>query len=136
VGSAGAEGGVTLQGDLILSAGAFAKLDAAYKAQRLTAKVEAGLETKLLLGLSLTAFARAWAGAFGISGEIRKDWTLARKVIDTGVDFYMSAPFEYAEDTGVKLPEMKDITIRKPSLNFDNIVSQIFGSAQAREKQS
>jgi hypothetical protein len=136
VGSAGAEGGVTLQGDLILSAGAFAKLDAAYKAQRLTAKVEAGLETKLLLGLSLTAFARAWAGAFGISGEVRKDWTLARKVVDTGVDFYMSAPFEYAEDTGVKLPEMKDITIRKPSLNFEHIVSQIFGSAQTREKQS
>lgn len=136
VASAGAEGGLQLQGDLTLSAGAFANLDAAYKAKRLTAKVVAGIDTKLLLGLSLTAFARAWAGAFGITGELRKDWTLAKKTIDTGVGFYLSAPFEYADDTGIKLPELKDITLRKPDFNFSNILTQVFGSAQTKEKKS
>lgn len=138
VGSAGAEGGLELRGDLILSAGAFANFDAAYKKKRLTAKLVAGIDTKLLLGLALTAFARAWAGAFGISGEIRKDWTLAKKTIDTHIGFFISAPFEYADDTGVKLPEFKDITLKKPEITTDNlkrILGELFGSASEKEVQ-
>ncbi|WHZ26494.1 MAG: hypothetical protein OJF51_001289 [Nitrospira sp.] len=139
VGSAGAEGGLELRGDLILSAGAFANFDAAYKKKRLTAKLVAGIDTKLLLGLSLTAFARAWAGAFGISGELRKDWTLAKKTIDTRVGFFISAPFEYADDTGVKLPEFKDVTLKKPEITTDNlkrILGELFGSASEKEVQA
>jgi hypothetical protein len=136
VGSAGVEGGLKLQGDLILSAGAFANFDAAYKKKRLTAKLEAGIDTKLLLGLSLTAFARAWAGAFGITGEVRKDWTLAKKTIDTQIGFYLSAPFEYADETGVKLPELKDITLRKPNITTENlkrILGELFGGASEKK---
>lgn len=136
VGSAGAEGGLELRGDLILSAGAFANFDAAYKKKRLTAKLVAGIDTQLLLGLSLTAFARAWAGAFGISGEARKDWTLAKKTIDTHIGFFISAPFEYADDTGVKLPEFKDITLKKPEITTDNlkrILGELFDSASPKE---
>ena len=70
---------------------------------------EAGIDAKLLLGLALSAYARAWAGAFGIQGEIRKDWILAQRQIDTRLGFYVKAPFEYADDTGIKLPELKDI---------------------------
>jgi hypothetical protein len=136
IGSAGAEAGLKLQGDLIISAGAFANLMASYKKKRLTAKIEAGIEAKLLLGLSLSAFARAWAGAFGITGEVRKDWTLAQKKIDTQLGFYVKAPFEYADDTGVKLPEFKDIELRKPEIteaNLKRILGEIFGSAQKTE---
>lgn len=136
VGSAGVEGGVKLQGDLILNAGAFANFDAEYKKKRLTAKLVAGIDTKLLLGLSLTAFARAWAGAFGIYGEVRKDWVLASKKIDTRLGFYLSAPFEYADDTGVKLPEFKDITLKEPELTTENlkrILGEIFGAAPEKK---
>lgn len=139
VGSAGAEGGLRLQGDLILSAGAFANLDAAYKEKKLTAKIVAGLDTKLLLGLSLSAFARAWAGAFGITGEVRKDWALAQKTIDTRIGFYLSAPFEYADDTGIKLPEAKDITLKKPEITEENlkrILGEIFGGASEKKSES
>jgi hypothetical protein len=133
------EGGLKLQGDLMLTAGAFADFNAEYKKKRLTAKLVAGIDTKLLLGLSLTAFARAWAGAFGISGEVRKDWTLARKVIDTHLGFYLSAPFEYADDTGVKLPELKDITLKKPELtteNLERVMREIFGGASEKKVES
>lgn len=132
VGSAGAEGGLKLQGDLILRAGAFANLNASYKKKRFTAKVDAGIDAKLLLGLSLGAYARAWAGAFGITGEIRKDWILAQRQIDTHLGFYVKAPFEYADDTGIKLPEMKDIEFRKPEFTLDNakrIINEIFSGA-------
>lgn len=139
VASAGAEGGLKLQGDLILKAGAFADFTAEYKKKRLTAKLEAGIDAKLLLGLSLTAFARAWAGAFGISGEIRKDWTLGKKTIDTQLGFYLKAPFEYADDTGIKLPELKDVELRKPDITKENmkrILGEIFGSATETVKES
>ncbi|MGB8886250.1 MAG: DUF4157 domain-containing protein [Candidatus Korobacteraceae bacterium] len=129
IASAGAEAGLKLTGELILSAGAFAKLDAAYKAKKLTAKVEAGIETSLMLGIALTAFARAWAGAFGFSGELRKDWVLGKKTIDTGVGFTLSAPFLYDSETGIKLPEAKDITLKKPELDFGKIVKQLFADA-------
>jgi len=139
VGSAGVEGGLRLTGDLTLSAGAFAKLDAAYKKKHLTAHVDAGIDTKLLLGLSLTAFVRAWAGAFGLTAETRKDWTLARKTIDTGLGFYISAPFDYADDTGIKLPELKDITLKEPDVSTENlkrILGEIFGSSSEKKAES
>ncbi len=135
VGSAGVEGGLKLQGDLILSAGAFATLDAAYKKKHLTAKVTAGIDTKLLLGLSLTAFVHAWAGAFGLKAETRKDWTLAKKTIDTHLGFYLSAPFEYNDETGIKLPEAKDITFKKPDVSLENmkrILGDIFGESSEK----
>jgi hypothetical protein len=135
VGSAGAEGGLRLTGELRLDAGAFANFDAAYKKKHLTAKLVAGIDTKLLLGISLTAFLHAWAGAFGFKAETRKDWTLAKKVIDTGIGFYISAPFEYADDTGVKLPEVKDITLKKPDITAENmkrILGEIFGSSSEK----
>jgi hypothetical protein len=135
VGSAGAEGGLRLTGELRLDAGAFANFNAAYKQKHLTAKLVAGIDTKLLLGISLTAFVHAWAGAFGFKAETRKDWTLAKKVIDTGIGFYISAPFEYADDTGVKLPEFKDITLKKPDITKDNmkrILGEIFGSSSEK----
>jgi len=139
VGSAGAEGGLKLQGDLILRAGAFANLNASYKKKRFTAKVEAGIDAKLLLGLALSAYARAWAGAFGIQGEIRKDWILAQRQIDTRLGFYVKAPFEYADDTGIKLPEMKDIEFRKPDVTLENakrIISEIFSGAPEKVTES
>ena len=139
VGSAGAEGGLKLQGDLILKAGAFANLAASYKKKRFAAKVEAGIEAKLLLGLALSAYARAWAGAFGIEGEIRKDWILAQRTIDTRLGFYVKAPFEYADDTGIKLPEMKDIEFRKPDVTLENakrIISEIFSAAPEKVTES
>lgn len=132
IASAGVEGGLKLQGDLILRAGAFANLDASYKKKRFAAKIEAGIDAKLLLGLSLSAYARAWAGAFGIEGEIRKDWILAQRTIDTRLGFYVKAPFEYADDTGIKLPEVKDIEFRKPDVTLENakrIISEIFSAA-------
>ena len=139
VGSAGAEGGLKLQGDLILKAGAFANLNAAYKKKRLTAKVEAGIDAKLLLGLALSAYARAWAGAFGIEGEIRKDWILAQRTIDTRLGFFVKAPFEYADDTGIKLPTMDDIEFRKPEFTLENakrIIGEIFGAAPEKVTES
>lgn len=139
VGSAGAEGGLRLEGDLILHGGAFARLDAAYERQRLTAEVVAGLDTKLLLGLSLSAFVRAWAGAFGVKGELRQDWTLAKKTIDTQLGFYLSAPFSYANDTGIKLPEVKDITLKKPEVTKENlkrILSELFGQSSSKQVES
>jgi hypothetical protein len=139
VASAGAEGGVKLQGDLMLKAGAFADFTAAYENRKLSAKLEAGIDTKLLLGLSLTAFVRAWAGAFGFSGEVRKDWTLAKKTIDTGLGFYIKAPFAYADDTGVKLPELKDIELRKPQFtkeNMERILGEIFSGVTPTTKES
>lgn len=139
VGSAGAEAGLKLTGEIILSAGAFANFKAAYKQKKLSAHLDAGIEAKLLLGLSLTAFARAWAGAFGISGEVRKDWTLARKVIDTQLGFYLSAPFDYADDTGIKLPSLDDITLKKPELTTENlkrILGEIFGSSSEKTAES
>ena len=139
VGSAGAEGGLKLQGDLILRAGAFANLNASYKKKRFTAKVEAGIDAKLLLGLALSAYARAWAGAFGIQGEVRKDWILAQRQIDTRLGFYVKAPFEYADDTGIKLPEMKDIEFRKPDVTLENakrIISEIFSGAPEKVTES
>ena len=139
VGSAGAEGGLKLQGDLILRAGAFANLNAAYKKKRFTAKVEAGIDAKLLLGLALSAYARAWAGAFGITGEIRKDWILAQRQIDTRLGFYVKAPFEYADDTGIKLPELKDIEFRKPEFTMENakrIIGEIFSGAPEKVTES
>lgn len=135
IASAGAEAGLTLTGELILSAGAFAKLDAAYKAKKLTAKVDAGIETSLMLGIALTAFARAYAGAFGITGELRKDWTLGKKTIDTGIGFSLRAPFSYDSDTGVKLPELKDIDLKKPDLDFKKIVNQLFASPELGTKE-
>ena len=139
VGSAGAEGKVTLTGELIIDAGAFANFKAAYKEKKLSAHLDAGLKAKLLLGLGLTAGVRAWAGAFGISGELKKEWTLARKVIDTQLGFYLSAPFDYADDTGIKLPELKDITLTKPDITTENlkrILSEIFGAASPTEKRT
>lgn len=132
IASAGVEGGLKLQGDLILKAGAFANLDASYKKKRFAAKVEAGIDAKVLLGLSLSAYARAYAGAFGIEGEIRKDWILAQRTIDTRLGFYVKAPFEYADDTGLKMPEMKDIEFRKPDVTLENakrIIGEIFSAA-------
>jgi hypothetical protein len=131
VGSAGAEGGIKLQGDLILEGGVFAKFEARYKGGHLSAKVEAGLKTELLLGLSLGLFVHAWAGAFGLSADIRKDWTVAKKKIDTGLGFFMSAPFEYADDKPFKFPSIDDVTIKKPDLTVDNmkrIVGELFSS--------
>jgi Domain of unknown function (DUF4157) len=136
IGSAGVDGGLKLQGDLTLRAGAFANLDAAYEKKRLTAKLVAGIETKLLLGLTLSAFARAWAGAFGIRGEVRKDWILAKKTIDPGLSFSLSAPFEYADDIGVKLPELKDITLKKPEFDFKRVLGQVFGEAPEKKTES
>jgi hypothetical protein len=135
VGSAGAEGGLRLTGELRLDAGAFADFEAAYKKKHLTAKMTAGIKTQLLLGISLTAFVHAWAGAFGFKAETRKDWTLAKKVIDTGIGFFISAPFEYSDETGVKLPEFKDITLKKPDITSDNmkrILGEIFGSSSEK----
>ncbi|MGH9866937.1 MAG: DUF4157 domain-containing protein [Candidatus Polarisedimenticolia bacterium] len=139
VGSAGAEGGLRLQGDLMLTAGAFANFQAEYKKKRLTAKLVAGIDTKLLLGLSLTAFVRAWAGAFGLTADTRKDWTLAKKTINTGIGFYLSAPFEYADDTGIKLPTLDEVTLKKPDISTDNlkrILGEIFGSASEKVTES
>jgi hypothetical protein len=139
VGSAGVEGGLRLQGDLTLQAGAFANIQAEYAKKRLTAKLVAGIETKLLLGLSLSAFVRAWAGAFGLSTETRKDWTLAKKTIDTRIGFSLSAPFEYADDTGVKLPTIKEVELKKPDISTDNmkrILTEIFGSASEKVTES
>lgn len=139
VGSAGAEGGLKLQGDLILRAGAYAKLAAAYKEKKLSAKVTAGIDTKLLLGLSLSAYARAWAGAFGITGELKKEWILAQKTIDTHLGFSLMAPFEYADDTGMKFPELKDIEMTKPDFTLDNakrILNEIFSSAPEKKTES
>jgi hypothetical protein len=139
VGSAGAEGGLKLQGDLILRAGAFANLNASYKKKRFSAKIEAGIDAKLLLGLALSAYARAWAGAFGIQGEIRKDWILAQRQIDTRLGFYVKAPFEYADDTGIKLPELKDIEFRKPEFTMENakrIIGEIFSGAPEKVTES
>ena len=139
VGSAGVAGGLKLSGELRLSAGVFAKLDAAYKKKRLTAKIIAGMETKLMLGLMLTAYVRAWAGAFGLKLETRKDWTLAKKTIDTGLGFYLAAPFEYADDTGIKLPELKDVTFKEPDVstaNLKRILGQIFGDSTETVKES
>lgn len=139
VGSAGAEGGLKLQGDLILRAGAFAKLAAAYKDKRLTAKVEAGINTQLLLGLALSAYARAWAGAFGIEGEVKKEWILAKKTIDTHLGFSLKAPFEYADDSGIKFPELKDIEMSQPDFTLDNakrIINEIFSSAPEKKTES
>jgi hypothetical protein len=128
-----------LQGDLILKAGAYAKLAAAYKEKRLSAKVQAGIDTKLLLGLSLSAYARAWAGAFGITGELKKEWILAQKTIDTHLGFSLMAPFEYADDTGMKFPELKDIQMTKPDFTLDNakrILNEIFSSAPEKKTES
>lgn len=139
IASAGAEGGLKLQGDLTLKAGAFANLQAAYKDKRLTAKVQAGIDAKLLLGLSLSAYARAWAGAFGIEGEVRKDWVLAKREIDTRLGFYVMAPFSYADDSGIKLPSMEEVEFRKPELtkeNMERIVGEIFGSAKETKTES
>ncbi|HET7537422.1 MAG TPA: hypothetical protein VFJ90_13265, partial [Candidatus Didemnitutus sp.] len=138
VGSAGAEGGLQLTGELKLTAGAFADLKASYEKKKLTAKVVAGIDTQLLLGLTLTAFARAWAGAFGITGELRKDWTLAKRNIDTHLGFYLSAPFEYADDTGIKLPALQDVTLKKPEVTSENlkrILSEIFSGAKETPTQ-
>lgn len=137
--SAGVEGGLKLQGDLILRAGAFANFDAAYKKKKLTAKLVAGIDSKLLLGITLTAFVRAWAGAFGLTAETRKDWTLAKRTIDTRLGFYISAPFEYADGSGVKIPEFKDITLKKPEVTADNmkrILGEIFGQADEKKTES
>jgi hypothetical protein len=131
IGSAGAEGGIKLQGDLILEGGVFAKFNARYRGGHLSAKVDAGLETKLLLGLSLGLFVHAWAGAFGLSADVRKDWTLAKKTVDTGLGFYMSAPIEYADDKPFKFPSIEDVTIKKPDLtvaNMKRIVGELFSS--------
>jgi hypothetical protein len=139
IASAGVEGGLKLQGDLILKAGAFANFDAAYKKKKLSAKLVAGIDSKLLLGITLSAFVRAWAGAFGLTAETRKDWTLAKRTIDTRLGFYISAPFEYADDTGVKLPEFKDITLKKPEVTADNmkrILGEIFGQSAEKETKS
>ena len=138
VGSAGVEGGLRLTGDLILSAGAFADFTAAYKNKRLSAKLNAGIKTELLLGITLTAFAHAWAGAFGLGVDYRKDWTLAHKQVDTGLGFSLSAPFEYADDTGVKLPELKDVDLQKPDISVENmkhVLGQLFGSATETKKE-
>lgn len=126
VGSAGVDGGLKLNGDLRLTGGAFAKLDATYEKNRLKAKMDAGMETRLLLGLALSAFARAWAGAFGVQREAKKEWELARKTIDTGVNFSLSAPFEYDSESGMKLPDAKDITLKKPEIDIQRLVDQIF----------
>jgi hypothetical protein len=137
--SAGIEGGLKLQGDVIVRAGIFADFTAAYANKKLSAKLVAGMDTKLLLGLTLTAFVRAWAGGFGLSTETRKDWTLAKKMIDTQLGFYVSAPFEYADDTGAKLPEFKDITLKKPQVTVDNmkrILGEIFSASSEKETPS
>lgn len=135
IGKAGAEAGLKLQGDLILKADAFAKLAAAYKEKKFSAKIEAGIDTKLLLGLALSAYLRAYAGAFGVEGEAKKEWILAQKTIDTQLGFYIKAPFEYADDK-IKLPEMKDIEFRKPEMTFDNmkrIINEIFAGVPPKE---
>lgn len=135
VASAGVEGGIGLTGDLILRAGAFANLDAAYKEKRLTAKVVAGIDAKLLLGLTLAAWVRAYAGAFGLNFETRKDWKLAQKTIDTRLGLYISAPFSYADDSGIKLPELKDVTLTKPEVTTENlkrILTEIFSGAEEK----
>ena len=93
----------------------------------------------MLLGLSLSAYARAWAGAFGITGELKKEWILAQKTIDTHLGFSLMAPFEYADDSGMKFPELKDIQMTKPDFTLDNakrILNEIFSSAPEKKTES
>ncbi len=139
IASAGVAGGLTLSGELTLTAGVFAELNGGYENKRLFANVLAGMKTELLLKLALTAYVRAWAGIFFLKAETRKDWTLAEKTINTGLGFYIAAPFGYADDTGIKLPWYKDVIVKEPDVSAENmkrILGDIFGKSREKVTES
>lgn len=132
---AGAEGGLEFSGKIELNGEVFSTLDAHYKARRLTAKMTAGLQAELVVGAKLTAYVMAYAKALGFGVDTRYDWTLAEARFPTGLQFKLSAPFDYDSDKPIKLPEAKDVEITKPKIELPKILGDAFGRKPASSKQ-
>lgn len=131
-------GKITLSGTVKLAGGFSAPFTATYKQGKIEARVTPEILFKLLLGLGLDLTVWAEAGFSVFSVKTEKTWNLARREVDTGLQFLLRAPIEYSSDTGPKLPSVDQIEFKKPELTTEklaNIVSQLASSTQPKERE-
>ena len=91
-----------------------------------------------MLGLALKL--RAWAKAgFGwLSVKTEKTWTLGKREVDTGLGFSLSAPIEYATDTGPKFPTIEQVDMKKPDItaaNMERIARELVSGSNSSERE-
>jgi Domain of unknown function (DUF4157) len=131
-------GKLVLSGTVTLKGGLFAPFSATYKDGKIAAKLTPEIKAALLLALALDFTAWAKAGIGWLSVKTEKTWNLARREIDTGIGFSLKAPFEYATDTGVKLPTFNDIEMKKPEITTEkmkSILRQLVDGADTKERE-
>jgi len=90
----------------------------------------------LMLGLALDLHAWAMAGVGWLSVRTDKYWNLGKREVDTKLGFSLSAPIEYATDTGPKLPSMRDVSMKTPEITTENmkrIVKELVSGSSSRE---
>jgi hypothetical protein len=129
------EGGIQLNGTILLKGGLNATFKARYYQKTFEAKLTPELNVELLLRLALTAYVLAQAGFGWFKVSTRKDWKLLEKEIPTGVRFYLSAPFGYRSDKGVTLPTADQVTLKKPDINAGDLLGRLFAQTQGTEKE-
>jgi Domain of unknown function (DUF4157) len=133
IGVASLQGGLQLTGTVKLEGGVFGKFDARYNNKKLEAHFTPEISAELKLAIALSAFVIAKAGIGWLSVKTRKDWLLAQKEIATGLRFSLSAPISYSTDTGVKLPTMDEVVLKKPDIDAGDLLRKVFGSADSKE---
>ena len=131
-------GKLVLSGTITLKGGLFAPFSATYKDGKIAAKLTPEIKAALLLAIALDFTAWAKAGIGWLSVKTEKTWNLARREIDTGIGFSLKAPFEYATDTGVKLPTFNEIELKKPEISAEkmkSILRQLVEGADPKERE-
>jgi hypothetical protein len=129
-------GGVKVTGTITLQGGLFAPFSATFKQGKIEAELTPELKFALLLGLALSIRAWAKAGVGWLSVKTEKEWTLAKREINTGLGFSIIAPFKYSSDKGPQLPSLGDIKFKKPEITRDKMMSildQLVSGASEKE---
>lgn len=128
-------GTVTVGASLDLNATAGGPLDAQYSNSRIEIKARAGIDAGLDLGLSLDAHARAQAGIGRFSIGREKSWNLGNRTVQLG-RFSMHAPIRWSSDGDFTPPTLEKIEWGPPpQIDLANVITQLFNSASAQEKE-
>jgi hypothetical protein len=130
-----AEGGLQVDGSIILRGGLDAPFNARYFQKKFEANLTPKLDLELLLRLALSAYVLAQAGFGVFKVQTRADWKLLEKEIPTGLRFVLSAPFGYSSDKGIALPTADQVTLQKPNVDVGALLGRLFGQTQPEQKE-
>ena len=131
-------GELILEGWIELKGGLFAKFKGEFKQGKIAAKLTPEIVATLFLGLALKLRAWAKAGIGWLSVKTEKTWELGKREVDTRLGFRLSAPIEYATDTGAKFPTLDQVEMKKPEITSENlarIAKELVSGASTKERE-